>query len=339
MALNRKAQLTMFIILGVVLVILIGILIYSGTRTREAQKEVKMKETAEFPSELQPVGVFVQACLEQEAEKTINITAIQGGRPLAPRHPYNWENMTLSHGYYMGLNELPTREEMQLEMAGHLKLKLNDCINNLKVFKNKGMNLEYGDFEPKFMVTPDVVIVDMDFPITLKKETGEVKIEKFSAEIPSRLGYLHEAAYKIVEMETKHESTTSLIINELKVWMMIYPQAEADNVVMIDRVKIEKPFFYYVNSYGFNENPTIWDVHMVFGTVGEKISFYVNATDPDGGTLTYSDNTDLFDIDPKTGLIEFVPQQSNSYFPIIRVEDDRKGYDEVAVPIHVVKKK
>ncbi|PIN86811.1 hypothetical protein COV19_02970 [Candidatus Woesearchaeota archaeon CG10_big_fil_rev_8_21_14_0_10_44_13] len=247
MAFNKKAQLTMFIILGAVLVIMVGVLIYSAMTKTQAEKAVSVSESAEFPAELKPVGVFVQTCLEQEAEKTINKTALQGGRPLAPRHPYSWENKTLSHGYYLGVNEMPTLEEMQNEMAGYLKLNLNGCINSLNDFKGRGMDIEYGNFEPRFTVMPDSVIVDMEFPITLKKDTGEVRIEKFSAEIPSRLGYLHDAAYKTTEKEISG-GASFFFMSEFDMKIDIY-LTNTSNMVFYTRTLDKNPLFIFVNTY------------------------------------------------------------------------------------------
>src|SRR3989344_897644 len=171
---SKKSQLSMFIIAGALIVILAGIIVYAGITKREAEKEKIVREAVEFPLELKPVGLFVQSCLEQEALKTINKTALQGGRPIAPRHPYEWENMTLSHGYYYGINEIPTLEDMQNEMNGHLKINLNNCLGNLQTFKQRGMNLVVGEVSPKFTVGSDAVVVDLNYPITLKKGTGEV---------------------------------------------------------------------------------------------------------------------------------------------------------------------
>ncbi|NIP34808.1 MAG: hypothetical protein GWN18_07685, partial [Thermoplasmata archaeon] len=39
-------------------------------------------------------------------------------------------------------------------------------------------------------------------------------------------------------------------------------------------------------------------------------SFIMTATDPDGDAVTWSDDTDLFDIDPNTGAFEFTPTQA-----------------------------
>jgi hypothetical protein len=43
--------------------------------------------------------------------------------------------------------------------------------------------------------------------------------------------------------------------------------------------------------------------------VGEPVSFHVVGRDNDGDTLTYSDDSFLFDIDPATGEVSFTPRE------------------------------
>jgi len=46
-------------------------------------------------------------------------------------------------------------------------------------------------------------------------------------------------------------------------------------------------------------------------TVGEEVSFLVEASDPEGGSLSYTDDTPLFDINPSTGRVSFMPSQAD----------------------------
>ena len=60
-----------------------------------------------------------------------------------------------------------------------------------------------------------------------------------------------------------------------------------------------------------NQAPVVQPIGYKIAFVGREFNLKVNATDPDGDPLTYSDNTNLFDIDPSTGLISFTPKESD----------------------------
>jgi len=56
-----------------------------------------------------------------------------------------------------------------------------------------------------------------------------------------------------------------------------------------------------------NRPPVIDPIENQSATEDLEFNLTINATDPDGDTLTFSDNTPLFDIDPLTGFINFTP--------------------------------
>ncbi|MFH1638136.1 MAG: putative Ig domain-containing protein, partial [Candidatus Woesearchaeota archaeon] len=58
--------------------------------------------------------------------------------------------------------------------------------------------------------------------------------------------------------------------------------------------------------------PTIHSTPSTLATEGTLYTYRVNATDPEGDTLYYTDNTSLFNINPSTGLVSFTPTQSQA---------------------------
>lgn len=61
-----------------------------------------------------------------------------------------------------------------------------------------------------------------------------------------------------------------------------------------------------------NERPAIEQVEAQFWREDEPVHLQIMATDPDkGDVLTFSDSTSIFDIDPRTGVIDFTPVQQN----------------------------
>jgi len=74
-----------------------------------------------------------------------------------------------------------------------------------------------------------------------------------------------------------------------------------------------------------NNPPVLGPIGNRIAKINKTFSLKVNASDLDSGdTLTFSDNTSLFDINPSTGLIEFTPNasQEGEYTINISVTDD-----------------
>jgi hypothetical protein len=67
------------------------------------------------------------------------------------------------------------------------------------------------------------------------------------------------------------------------------------------------------------------------GYYNQAFSFDVDALDPDGDQLIYSDDSDLFDINPGTGEISFTPQVRGEYNVNISVRDEQENEDSKIV--------
>jgi hypothetical protein len=68
---------------------------------------------------------------------------------------------------------------------------------------------------------------------------------------------------------------------------------------------------------------------------GEKISVNCTATDPENDPLTFSDDSDLFDIDPATGRIRWSPDREGIHEINITVSDGNGGFDHQSFTIRV----
>ena len=80
---------------------------------------------------------------------------------------------------------------------------------------------------------------------------------------------------------------------------------------------------YTLHVLAVNHPPIISPVPDTSAWVGREFVCQVVASDPDGDSLSYSDDTELFDIDPVTGLISFIPavEDTGSYTIMITVSD------------------
>jgi len=80
-----------------------------------------------------------------------------------------------------------------------------------------------------------------------------------------------------------------------------------------------------------NDPPTLDFVTPQFGIEGTTFNMTAVATDPENDTLTFSDNTTLFDIDPFTGFINFTPTNADvgTHYILISVTDSSAGDSKV----------
>jgi len=70
---NKKAQVTIFIILGIVILITIGFLLYIGLG------KVRLEKTTAIPQQIRPINSFVENCIEGVGLEVLYSIGQQGG--------------------------------------------------------------------------------------------------------------------------------------------------------------------------------------------------------------------------------------------------------------------
>ncbi len=168
-----RGQVTAFIIMGLVIMVLIA---FAFVMAPIAEKE---EATREIPK----VSAFVTACIEGIASDGARLIAAQGGR-LAPDRYFEEDGLQVSYGYLGGQNTLPTRAQMERDLAAYIDIELPRCAGNLSPEK------------PNSTVTiaADRIHVRTVYPVIIKNERQEVHF----GDSPSELGRLHSSALEIL---------------------------------------------------------------------------------------------------------------------------------------------
>ncbi len=104
------------------------------------------------------------------------------------------------------------------------------------------------------------------------------------------------------------------------------------NVTITDRAGLTHTAQWAVEVLNTNQPPAIQAIGEQFWKEDHPVYLVVVAHDPDAGDqLTFSDATSMFDIDPRTGVINFTPVQANvgSHSLEVRVRDRAGLYGSV----------
>jgi len=219
-----RGQLTIFIILGIIILFSIGIALYLGGK-------VKMP-TAAPPSE-EGLTDYVTTCLQQTAELATYLTASQGGY-LNPRGETKYgepgDGYPDKQHYFLEVWALPyvldknkialrNTNEMEKMMANYILVEMPQCLNFTE-WEKKGYviiqpNINYEtigfdfskttvDYSEK-TVKAEVIIRDADivlsltYPLQLSRGKGSIKVEDYATTIPLRFGTLQKTAKKLLE--------------------------------------------------------------------------------------------------------------------------------------------
>lgn len=217
---NKKAQITVFIIVGVVLVISASLIFYLSKPKIEEFKEIAVEE---LPFELRPVNAFVESCLRDVAEDGIRLIGENGGYTnLTERgiridrfSPTDGDGIDLGQGvpywsYLSSDNDCESgcrfasnapvlrRTEGRISIEGQLDeyvaRKLRECLGNFEAFTTRGMNVtEKGPIDLKTFVLEKEVAFQLKYPLEIKTEATQV-LDEFLVKLPVNLKTIYQMA-------------------------------------------------------------------------------------------------------------------------------------------------
>jgi len=195
---DKKGQVTVFIIVGIILLIAVGMVFYIyGDRLRVGP-EVKFDA-----GQVEPLKNYVEQCIEREGGEVIKLVSEHGGR-IEPEFGYYYGEEKVAYLCYTEEfmpceNKMPfIRKEIEKEMNAHLAGRIKECVD-LDSFKD--YEIQEGEMKVSTSVGDENVLVVVDYPLTLSKGNSVMSQDKFSHNFKVSLGRLADVASDVVDSE------------------------------------------------------------------------------------------------------------------------------------------
>lgn len=188
MQMQKKSQISIFILIGVVLVIIISVTYYFlSLQTKGFQPE--------YFSESSPVESYVSDCINSQLQISIFRLGIHGGYA-KPKHTFSGEFFDTSYLYYEGEDLSPSTEDMENTISYYLNTSIPaEC--NLSLFKDT--DITAGKVDARAKITDSKIIADIDWPIEIKTGSETKYINKFAAQHELDLPAMSSFAKNIVQ--------------------------------------------------------------------------------------------------------------------------------------------
>jgi len=193
---KKRAQVTLFIILGIV--ILVAIVFFVFLRTKLISPAI---------SKLRPPRVeeYVDNCIKEAGQQGLILLGKQGGDVNPGLYTwYKGDKVTYicyTEDYTFCVNRRPgLKLHIERELLNFVKSQLTSCMEN-EPFEEQGYSITQGEMNVETTIGDYNTKVDVDFPITIQKGDFVFKKDKFSAVFDVPLGKLTEIASALVNEE------------------------------------------------------------------------------------------------------------------------------------------
>ncbi len=217
---GRKAQVTVFIIIGILILLTAAILVYFY-KTKAA---APVKRLVIVPEEARQVYDYVTSCLQQVGKDGLLLLGTQGGYiEIPPRIgknknaylPVDREGIAkIPYWYYEREDRTPTLKFIQKELSRYITLGVKECVN-LEAFSDRQAVKPLGEIVPIITMSDDKVITELKWPLEINTNGRITRIEDFVISHTVKLKEMWELAARTMEKENKDGWFENLTIDFL----------------------------------------------------------------------------------------------------------------------------
>ncbi len=172
---EKKSQVTIFILLGVVLLFVFIFMLY--------QTNIAPEDPSLIGKDALPVKTFVDSCLERIGiEATHKLTEFGG----------NVNELVF--------DKIPTLRQMENNLSNYINGNIDDCLNDFEEFKSQGFVITAKRHEVKTSINEQDVTFLLKLPVEVKKSGKPENLKEFHFQYYGvNIPYLKEIAIGILK--------------------------------------------------------------------------------------------------------------------------------------------
>jgi len=325
---KQKGQITLFIIIGLILLLAIGLLFFFSASVKEAPS-LSEETTATA------VQSYTQSCIDNVAKEAVLFISKNGGYYNLP--VLSDTDLLLPYYFYNEQNIMVSKQDVELELASYMDNELFFCLKNYEAFE--GVEITQGTVQTTVTIGDGNVLFNVFFPLTTTDEDATTTITDFSTSVEARLDTIYDIILKFMTIQEHDPSSICIscltaLGTERNVRIELYSVEDGvvefsviDEQVTINNENLVYTFLNKYPQYSCKNLPpkaseqfligcleaeekalnytvaieTILDMNAVVGT---EFTYTIQAS---GYNLSYSALTTLFTLEQTSGIISFIP--------------------------------
>jgi len=230
----KKGQITIFIIIGIILLISIGIFIYLYQSAEITPLEdVVVPSVAQAPTEVRPIYDFVSVCVESVGKDALKKVGDYGGYIDSSKFLYNAfiptagdavqfspdSDLIIPYWWYLqspndctgecvfaSLRPELQRQRGKVSIEGQIDEYMNEnlkiCLAGLEMFEEQGFDVqEIDEITTETTIAKDSVYILVKYPLRINKAGKSFTINEYLAELDVNLGRIYALATELTNQQ------------------------------------------------------------------------------------------------------------------------------------------
>ena len=220
---NKKAQVTIFIIIAIVIALILLIVFYSDIEI--------------FFSGSEPVAE-IQGCMKNAVSEALKNITSQGG-VLEPENYYLYQGEKIEYACYTNeyykacvMQKPFLKQEIEQELEDYAEPRVRQCLLNLKTdLENRGLRADFDFKGLNVEIIPERIAIEADANLVVTKEDA-VRYKKIKTDLYSGLYNMLMISSSILNWEARYGESDPVS------FMVFYPDIKVEKQKQSDGTKI-----------------------------------------------------------------------------------------------------
>ena len=205
---KKRAQVTIFIIIGLIILALIFFGVYFRKEIKETLMERAIFKSIVVEENVREAVNYISNCINDVSDLAVTYVLAQGGW-IKPRYYFEYYPLLVGYWKYENKDTSPTLETIKKEMEDFVNFYVEECMADF--YREKLIIIRVTP-ETKIEIKPNKIIFDVSYPaiILFNNVTYKVPDTPFHYEKDAELVGVYNAGNKIIDMELKNSNYVDL---------------------------------------------------------------------------------------------------------------------------------
>lgn len=206
-----------------------------------------------IPQQIKPIHSYVESCIEKTTLDALDFIGLQGGYFIVQKPFTNYFGVNIPYYYYEGKNLMPREERIEEEISNYINTELVFC--DFSNFEEQGFTIKKGKVKTKTTIKENEIILEVKYPLTIKKEDTKSTLDKFTVTVASRFYIIYTLSKNFIAKEVEdpgyiHLSYLADIATEHDLYVNLVPWVGNTTIfVVTDKSNVEPYNFRFANKY------------------------------------------------------------------------------------------
>lgn len=316
-----RGQVSIFIIVGIVLLLIIGMGYYLLRSTSSVVSGLGLGN-----QEVSQVKNYIESCIYDELVTGAYILANKGGYIYEYNHTFDTYFEQVAYGLIDDQDVSPSLAFSESELSKFIHDHIRSCT--LDLVNSSQYDVLFHEPAADTKILQNKIVADVKYKAEIIKKNKVSVISDFKVSVPIELGYSMDIRDDIIsELKNENIDLNRLSLYDAEVDIMPYDSnIVAYAIVQNSTINQNRPlvFKFAVEKTPYeNKEPEVGYIGLKNIYAGEVFNFNVSAYDPEDDMLTFEDRTALFDINSSNGDISFTPSPMDvGYYEIAIIVSD-----------------